>query len=476
LCASAANSASSAVRYDRRYVLTIAAIASLGGLLFGYDWVVIGGAKPFFEKYFQLTTEAQVGWANSCALLGCLAGSLVAGGLSDWMGRKRTLILSALLFAVSSLLTGWSYSFGAFVAWRMAGGVAIGMASGVSPMYIAEISPSRWRGRLVALNQLTIVLGILAAQIANWMIAEPVASGAAADAIRLSWNGQYGWRYMFSAVAIPSAVFFFAALAAPESPRWLALRGRRDQARAVLARIGSGPYADDALREIEASAQPDAASKEGWRELFSRTARRALLVGVVLAALQQWSGINVIFNYAEEIYRGAGYSLDDVLLNIVLTGSINLLFTLVAIATVDRIGRRALMLLGFGGIFLCHTLLGLAFFTHVTGLAVMVLTLAAIGCYAMTIAPVIWVLIAEIFPNRVRGVGVSAAVSALWIACFALTYTFPLLNRRLGPAGAFWAYGAICLFGEFFVWRFLPETGNRSLEEIEQQWSTPRRS
>ena len=204
----------------------ISSIAALGGLLFGYDWVVIGGAKPFFEKYFALSSEAQVGWANSCALLGCLLGSIVSGGLSDRFGRKKGLILSAFLFAASSVLTGWAGTFSWFVVWRIAGGVAIGMASGISPMYIAEVSPAQWRGRLVALNQLTIVVGILAAQIVNWLIAERVPDGATAEMIRLSWNGQYGWRWMFTAVAVPSVVFFFSVAVRPGKP---ALAGHEGQ-------------------------------------------------------------------------------------------------------------------------------------------------------------------------------------------------------------------------------------------------------
>jgi MFS transporter, SP family, xylose:H+ symportor len=461
----------SAACYNRGYVLAISTIAALGGFLFGYDWVVIGGAKPFFERYFQLTTEAQVGWANSCALLGCLLGSIAAGSMSDRLGRKKTLIASALLFAVSSLLTGWASAFNWFVTWRIVGGVAIGMASGVSPMYIAEISPAPWRGRLVALNQLTIVLGILLAQVANYWIAERVPDGATAEMIRLSWNGQYAWRYMFSAVAIPSAVFFFSVMLVPESPRWLVLRGREDLAFKTLARIGGKAYGEEGLREIHRSAESNSTDRVHWAELMTPGARKVLGIGILLAALQQWSGINVIFNYAEEIYRGAGYGVSDVMLNIVITGAINLIFTLIAIGTVDRFGRRALMLLGFGGICLSHLLLGTAFALHATGMPILVLTLCTIACYAMTIAPVIWVLISEIFPNRIRSAGVSAAVSALWIACFALTFTFPVLNRTLGPAGTFWVYGTICLLGALFVWRYLPETKNKTLEEIERDWA-----
>jgi MFS family permease len=208
-------------RYNMAYVWLISLVAAMGGLLFGYDWVVIGGAKPFFEKYFQLNSEELSGWANSCALVGCLVGSLVTGGLSDKLGRKKLLVVSAFLFAVSSVLTGWATTFAWFVVWRIVGGVAIGMASNLSPMYIAEVAPAHMRGRLVAINQLTIVIGIVAAQVANWLIAQPVADGATAEMIRQSWNGQYGWRWMFTAVTAPSLLFFVSALFVPERPRWL---------------------------------------------------------------------------------------------------------------------------------------------------------------------------------------------------------------------------------------------------------------
>jgi MFS family permease len=202
-------------------------VAALGGLLFGYDWVVIGGAKAFYENYFQLTSDSAIGWANSCALIGCLVGSVLSGALGDRFGRKRLLVMSAVLFAVSSVLTGWAFTFGSFVAWRIVGGVAIGIASNVSPTYIAEVSPAPWRGRLVTLNQLTIVVGILAAQIVNWLIAERVADGATTEMIHVSWNGQYGWRWMFTAVAIPSVAFFIGTFFIPESPAMAGAQGRR---------------------------------------------------------------------------------------------------------------------------------------------------------------------------------------------------------------------------------------------------------
>jgi len=454
-------------KYNLKYVWAISLVAALGGLLFGYDWVVIGGAKPFFEKYFHLQSETLSGWANSCALLGCLLGSLISGGLSDRFGRKKLLIVSAALFAVSSVLTGWAPTFSWFVAWRLLGGVAIGMASNLSPMYIAEVAPAHMRGRLVSINQLTIVIGILAAQITNMLIAEKVPDGATAAMIAASWNGQYGWRWMFTAVAVPSLIFLFGAMMVPESPRWLVKNGRSDLARRVLLRI-SASLADQSLSDIENTIAASETRHVRFGDLLESKMIKILGIGIALAVLQQWSGINVIFNYAEEIYRKAGYGVSDVLFNIVITGAVNLVFTLIAICTVDRVGRRILMLLGCAGIGLSHILIGVAYTVGLKGLYVLVFTLCTIGCYGMSLAPVTWVLISEIFPNRIRGAAISIAVSSLWIACFILTFTFPILNKSLGPAKTFWMYAAACLLGFIFILTRVPETKGKTLEQIER--------
>lgn len=451
--------------YNARYIWLICAIAALGGLLFGYDFVVIGGAKPFYEKYFELNSAGLSGWANSCALLGCLAGSLGSGLLTGRFGRKNILLLAAFLFTISSVCTGWAPSFTWFVAWRIVGGTAIGLASNVSPMYIAEVSPAEWRGRLVSLNQLTIVTGILAAQIVNWLIARPSPDGATAEMIRLSWNGQYAWRWMFTAVAVPAAIFFASAWFVPESPRWLAQNGAPGKAREILSRIGGAPYAERELREISQALSREPAAR--WRDLWAPSLRAIMLIGVFLAVLQQWSGINVIFNYAEEIYRSAGYNVNGILFNIVMTGAINVVCTLPALAFVDRFGRRILMLAGCAGIGLSHALLGLAYHFGMKGLPVLVITLATLACFSMTLGPVAWVLISEIFPNRVRGMAISVSVSALWIACFLLTFTFPMLNSALGSSGTFWLYSGICFAGFFVVLLRVPETKGKSLEQIE---------
>ena len=454
--------------YNLAYIWLISAVAAMGGLLFGWDWVVIGGAKPFFQRYFELTSQAQIGWANSCALVGCLVGSLIAGGLSDRFGRKRLLIVAAPLFAVTSVGNGLAPSFSVFIAWRMLGGVAIGLASSLSPMYISEIAPAQMRGKLVSINQLTIVIGILLAQYINWYLVRNLPQGATDEFIKNSWFGQQGWRWMFGLTALPSLLFLIGMCFVPESPRWLAKNGQRDRARAVLKQIGGAPYADAAPAEIESTLASEEIQHVRFADLLEPKMRKVLVLGVVLAVFQQWCGINVIFNYAEEIFKAAGYDISSVLKNIAWTGSVNMAFTFVALGTVDRAGRRPLMLFGSAGLALIYTALGFCFVRGLQGLPVLLLVLAAIGCYAMSLAPVTWVVISEIFPNRIRGAAMSVAVTALWIACFILTYTFPMLNTRLGSSGTFWLYAAICVAGFAFIFLKLPETKGKTLEQLEK--------
>ena len=500
-------------RFNLGYVWLISLVAAMGGLLFGYDWVVIGGAAQFYEAFFQLKDTAlqvaqdasfwekvkvnaisPIGWAQSCALLGCLGGALISGALSDRFGRKPILVVAAANFVLSSIGIAFAGGFPVFVTWRILGGVSIGLASNISPMYISEIAPANRRGLLVAINQLTIVIGILAAQFVNWQIAQPVPpelsemlknlkelKGAQHDAaldaylaaMAQTWNGATGWRWMFAACSVPSLLFFICSLFVPESPRWLAKAGLHDRAERMLARIGGAGYAAAELADIKATVvNEDKHVRLG--ELFERRVLMVLGFGIALAVLQQWCGINVIFNYAGEIFTQAGFNMDDALTSIVATGSVNFLFTFVALFTVDRLGRRPLMLFGFAGLALIYVVIGYCYQLKSSGSAVapmlfLVLVLTAIGCYAMSLAPVTWVIISEIFPNRIRGTAMSIAVGFLWIACFLLTYTFPIFKALLGASVTFWIYAGICMIGFLFMLARLPETKGKTLEQIERE-------
>ena len=457
------------IKYNWNYLLSITLVSALGGLLFGYDYVVIGGAKPFYEPFFGITGNAfWQGWAMSCALIGCLGGSVLSGWLSDRFGRKKLLILSAALFVAASLGTGGAGSFVTFVLFRILGGIGIGLASNLSPMYIAEITPGNARGRFVSLNQLTIVIGILAAQFINWRIARPVPVGATTSDILDSWNGQMGWRWMFYACSIPAGLFFILMWFVPESPRWLAKNpANHKSVLNILSKIGGPKFAEAELESISETLKFEV--NAGFSTLKQSGMSKILILGVVLAIFQQWCGINVIFNYAQEVFTSAGYGVSDILFNIVITGSVNLLFTFVGIFTVDRLGRKALMLIGAGGLAGMFAVTGTMYFFHLQGLPLLIMVVAIIGCFGMSLGPVTWVVLSEIFPNRIRGFALSIATFALWAACFVLTYTFPLLNKVLGASGTFWLYGFICVLGFWFILKKLPETKGKSLEEIEHE-------
>ena len=455
--------------FNQRYLWVITLAAALGALLFGYDWVVIGGAKPFYEPYFGIQSPARQGWAMSCALVGCLMGSIASGFLSDRFGRKLMLIVAGFTFALSSLGTGLAHSFLEFVLWRIAGGLGIGLASILSPMYIAEAAPAELRGKLVATNQLAIVIGIVLAQGMNWLIGRPLPPDSTWIQIRQSWDGQLGWRWMFAVTAIPASLFVLAMFLAPESPRWLAKKGLRARSQSILARIGGEAYSVRVFAEVEETLA-HGPTESAARELLNPRYARPLLLGIGLAVLQQWCGINVIFNYAQEVFTAAGYNLSSMLFNILVTGLVMLIFTVVAILTVDRLGRRALMLTGCGGLAILYVCVGSAYYLHLHGFAILLLIAAAIACYSMTLAPVSWVLLSEIFPNKIRSAGMSVATTCLWSACFVLTYTFPVLNQRLGSARIFWLYATICVAGFVMILKWVPETKGRTLEAIEGFW------
>lgn len=423
------------------YIYFVCFVGAFGGLLFGYDWVVIGGAKPFYEAYFGIAhSPGQQGLAMTMALIGCMVGAMTVGWLADRIGRKKLLLISALVFLVSAFATGAVTTFPMFLVARFFGGVGIGLASGLSPMYIAEMAPADIRGRMVSFNQMMIVIGILAAQIVNWLIAEPMPSGITTMGIAATWNGQMAWRWMFWAPMLPAVVFLALGFVVPESPRWLRMKAERVEGE-TAKRAGGG-----------------------LRLLFSRTYAPVLAMGVFIAVFQQWCGTNVIFNYAQEIFQQAGYEVGDVLFNIVVTGIANVLFTIVAIRVVDRIGRRPLMLIGAGGLCLIYAILGTCYYFRVTGVGMIVLVVLAIGCYAMTLGPCTWVLISEIFPDSVRGIGVATCTFFLWVGSSTLTYAFPFLNRSLGSYGTFWIYAAVCALGFVVFLLYLKETKGKKLE------------
>ena len=428
--------------FKKGFVYFICLVSAMGGLLFGYDWVVIGGAKPFYELYFGIADSPLMqGVAMTAALVGCLVGAMVAGTAADRYGRKPLLTVAAVLFTVSAVATGWADDFVLFNVARFIGGIGIGVASAMSPMYITEVSPTAIRGRMVSLNQLTIVLGILAAQIVNMLLARDTSV-----AENQAWNVAWGWRWMFWAETVPAALFLLMSFFIPESPVFLQLRRAGGQA----AGTARGQQA-------------------GLKELFSHRYARVLLLGLVIAVFQQWCGTNVIFNYAQEIFVGAGFDVDGMFINIVITGIANVVFTFVALYTIERWGRRTLMLLGAGGLGIIYLTLGTCYFFAVKGVLMVVLVVAAIAVYAMTLGPVTWTLLAEIFPARIRGVAMATCTFALWVGCCTLTFSFPPMNAALGSSGSFWIYSAICAAAFVFLWRRCPETKGRSLEELEEK-------
>ena len=438
--------------FNKGFLYFICAVSAMGGLLFGYDWVVIGGAKPFYELYFGISDSPLMqGVAMTTALVGCLIGAMVAGGAADKYGRKPLLMFSAVLFTVSAIATGLFNDFTLFNIARFIGGVGIGVASALAPMYIAEVSPAEIRGRMVSMNQMTIVLGILAAQVVNMLLARDTTV-----AENMVWNVEWGWRWMFWAETLPAALFLLMSFFIPESPVYVKIRNEKFKMR-------------NENEEMKNAGRSSFLTSHFSFLISQPEYRKVLMLGLVIAVFQQWCGTNVIFNYAQEIFVSAGFNVDGMFINIVITGIANVVFTFVALYTIEKWGRRTLILIGAGGLGLIYLTLGTCYFMGLTGILMVALVVAAISVYAMTLGPVTWTLLAEIFPHRVRGIAMATCTFALWVGCCTLTFSFPSMNAALGSSGTFWIYSAICCCAFVFLFRNCPETKGKSLEELEKE-------
>jgi len=435
--------------FNIRYIVFISFISALGGYLFGFDFAVISGALPFLREQFGLN-EYWEGFTTGVLALGCIAGCLVAASISEKYGRKSSLMLAAAIFAISSLAMALSVNLTMFIVFRFVAGIGVGMASMLSPMYIAEVSPAPIRGRMVAINQLTIVLGILVTNLVNYSLRN---------------EGVDAWRWMFGLGVVPSAIFFIGVLFLPESPRWLLKNGRIDKAKKILAAIGDAGFVQTSVQSFSHAITQD--KKINYRAAFFPKYLPAILVGIGLAVFQQFCGINVVFNYTSNIFESIGASKDDQLLQTVFIGGVNVVFTITAMLLVDKIGRKPLMLLGASGLTILY--ITIAYLLGIKSPATSIFLLAAIGLYATTLAPVTWVLISEIFPTEVRSAATSIAVICLWAAYFILVFSFPILEKIMGGTkNTFYLYAAICAAGFVFIKMKVKETKGKTLEEMER--------
>lgn len=438
------------------YFLTM--VAALGGLLFGYDTAVISGAIGLLEKKFELSA-AMKGWAASSAIIGCIVGAMFAGGLSDKFGRKKILLLTAILFGISSITAAIPANLTQFVMARFLGGLGIGAASMLSPLYITELAPAAIRGRLVSLYQLAIVIGILLIFFVNLLI-----QGQGDEA----WNVEYGWRYMLGSGILPAALFFIAIFFVPESPRWLMKDGKEKEALDILTKINGPASANRIQDEIRGTLHEE---KGTLSELFGGAFKKAIFIGIALAVFSQVQGINAIMYYAPDIFKKAGSGSESALFQTVIVGVINLAFTWVAIYFVDKWGRKSLLLYGGAGMALSLVIVGFAFHLQWTGPALLFFILTYVACFAASYGPVTWVVISEIFPIKMRGLAMSVATLSLWIAVYVVTQFFPIMIEQFGPAKTFWTFGAMSILACIFVYSSVPETKGKTLEEIEQGWN-----
>ncbi|WP_396175801.1 sugar porter family MFS transporter [Flavobacterium sp.] len=449
---------------NKNYILFIALSAALGGLLFGYDTAVISGAIGNLTEYFQLN-PVEIGWAISSALVGCLIGAFFSDYLSNRLGRKTTMIITAILFILNSIGTALPNSFTMFVIFRIVGGIGVGIASMVVPMYIAEIAPPKRRGALVGNYQLAIVIGIVVVYFVNYFIA------LQGDA---QWNLTIGWRWMFGSEIIPSVLYLVFIFLIPESPRWLLQKGKSTEAIAVLQKINTDEDAVQVQTEIENSLNQE--DKNQWKYLANPLFKKALFVGVGLSILQQLTGINAILYYAPEIFKSLGSAADTSLLETSILGVVNLIFTLLAIKWVDKMGRKPLLYIGSIGMTIALAAVGSFLYYDAVGNWVLPFLLLFMASFSISWGPIVWVLLSEIFPNKIRSLALAISVFIQWVANFVVTQFFPTLvenqwlNDTFNGAFPFYLFSVICLFSLFFVWKKIPETKNKTLEQMETLW------
>ena len=444
--------------YTLKYVYQYTFVAAVGGLLFGYDTAVVAGAIGFIQEKYTLS-PAMTGWAASCALVGCMAGAMLAGWLSDKLGRKKVLMIAGFAFAVSSIGILIPSDIEYFIFFRFIGGIGIGIASILAPMYISEIAPADIRGRLISIYQLGIVTGILLIYFVNAGIA-----GLHDNA----WNVNSGWRWMFGSGLVPSLIFILLLLPIPESPRWLAKQNRWNEADVILAKVNGRENAD---KEIAAIRESLTEQQGSFLDLLKPGLRTALTIGIVLAIFSQITGINVIMYYAPEIFKATGSGSSSALMQTIWVGSINLLLTIVAIKYVDKLGRKKLLLIGSAGMAVCLAIVGLAFYTESAGgYWVLAGILLYISFFAISLGPLTFVVVAEIFPNHIRGRAMSVAIFFLWLSVYLVSQTFPMLLESIGSAYTFWIYMITSVMAFIFIWKVVPETKGKTLEQIQEMW------
>lgn len=433
-----------------KFIALASGVAALGGLLFGFDTAIISGTIPYIKSYFALD-EYMLGWSVSSILIGCAAGAMFAGKVADRFGRRWALIVCAVLFAISGIGAGLSHSLVTFILFRLIGGLGVGAAAMVSPMYISEIAPAKWRGRLVACYQMAIVVGILVAYFTNYF---------------LDGLGENSWRWMFSSQTVPSILFLALLLLVPETPRWLIMKGRKQEAAAILERIATGSSAGSELAEIEQSFHHQ--DQVTLKLLLSKTYRPVLFIGILIAVFQQVTGINAIIYYAPVIFKETGIDSSSSLIQTIIIGVVNVIATFIAIGLVDKIGRRKLLLIGSVLMGLSLTAVGLCFhyqfFDYYIVLIFMLLYVASFGA---TMGAVVWVYISEIFPNLVRSLALSIATLSLWLADFAVTLSFPIMAKQLGVSATMFCYAFFCVIAFIYMFFKVKETKGKSLEEIE---------